>query len=73
MIMAWIEFYLVGAAVGVLVAVLLVIRAVEEYNSGADWVRKEARAKMVWSIVGAVLFLPVTGVIFAGLLYLVLR
>jgi len=71
--MVWLEFYLAGAAVGVLVAVLLVIRAIEEYSSSADWVRKETRAKMVWSIVGAAFLLPVTGVIFAGLLYLVLR
>jgi hypothetical protein len=71
--MVWIEFYLGGAALGVLVAVLLIIRAVEEYHSGADWVRKETRIRMIWSIVGAALLLPVTGVIFAGLLYLVLR
>jgi phosphate/sulfate permease len=71
--MVWIEFYLGGAALGVLVALLLTIRAVEEYYSGADWVRKETRIKMIWSIVGSALLLPVTGVIFAGLLYLVLR
>jgi hypothetical protein len=71
--MAWLEFYVGGAALGVLVAVLLIIRAVEEYHSGADWVRKETRTKMIWSIVGASLLLPVTGVILAGLLYLVLR
>ena len=71
--MAWLEFYLGGAALGILAAVLLVIRAVEEYNSSADWAREETRTKMVWSIVGAAFLLPVMGVIFAGLLYLVLR
>ena len=71
--MVWLEFYMAGAAVGVLVAVLLIIKAIEEYSSSADWVRKETRTKMVWSIVGAAFLLPVTGVIFAGLLYLVLR
>ena len=71
--MAWLEFYLGGAALGILVAVLLIIRAVGEYRSGADWVRKETRTKMVWSIVGASLLLPVTGVLFGGLLYLMLQ
>ena len=77
MIMTWTEFYLGGAALGILVAVLLIIRAVGrtvgEYRSGADWVRKETRTKMVWSIVGASLLLPVTGVMFGGLLYLMLQ
>jgi hypothetical protein len=71
--MAWIEFYLIGAGLGFLVAILLIIRAVEEYYSSADWVRKKTRTSMIWSIVGASLLLPFTGVIFAGLLYMVLR
>jgi hypothetical protein len=77
MIMTWIEFYLGGAALGILVAVILIIRAVGrtvgEYCSGADWVRKETRTKMVWSIIGASLLLPVTGAMFGGFLYLVLQ
>ena len=74
--MVWLEFYLAGAAVGVLVAVRLIIKAIEEYYSSADWAREEIRLKMVWSIVSfaaAAFLLPVVGVIVAGLLYLVLR
>jgi len=66
----WHMWYLVGAGAGFCVAVCIICNAGQRMSRENT---REARSNMVWSIVGSLLMMPLSGVMLAAIFYLVMK
>tara|TARA_R100000306_G_C4301146_1_gene105170 strand:+ start:370 stop:621 length:252 start_codon:yes stop_codon:yes gene_type:complete len=66
----WHVWYLVGAGAGFAAALIIIVLAARRLR---DENTAEARSNMIWSTVGALLMMPLSGVMVAGLIYMVTR
>jgi hypothetical protein len=63
----WHLWYLMGAGAGFAAALFIIIRAAKRL-SGKN--TREARSTMIWSTVGALLMMPIWGVMAAAMIYM---
>jgi len=66
----WHLWYLVGAGGGFAAALFVIGKAAQRLH---DENSREARSNMVWSIVGSLLMMPLSGVMLAAIFYLVMK
>ena len=66
----WHLWYLVGAGGGFAAALFIIGKAAQRLR---DEDSREARSNMVWSIVGSLLMMPLSGVMLAAIFYLVMK
>ena len=66
----WHLWYLVGAGAGLSAALFLIVRAARKLR---DENTRETRSNMIWSTVGALLMMPLSGVMVAAAVFMVTR
>ena len=66
----WHLWYLVGASGGFAAALFVIGKAAQRLH---DENSREARSNMVWSIVGSLLMMPLSGVMLAAIIYMVTK
>ena len=66
----WHLWYLVGAGGGFAAALFIIGKAAQRLH---DENSREARSNMVWSIVGSLLMMPLSGVMLAAISFMVMK
>jgi len=66
----WHLWYLVGAGAGFCAAVCIICKAGQRMSRENT---REARSNMVWSTIGSLLMMPLSGVMLAAIFYLVMK
>jgi|TARA_R100000049_G_C1914574_1_gene61154 phosphate/sulfate permease len=66
----WHLWYLVGAGGGFAAALFVIGKAAQRVH---DEDSREARSNMVWSIVGSLLMMPLSGVMLAAIIFMVMK
>ena len=66
----WHLWYLVGAGAGFCAAVCIICKAGQRMSRENT---REARSNMVWSTIGSLLMMPLSGVMLAAIIYMVMK